>query len=245
MQTNWFKSWFNSPYYHILYNSRNQEEAELFIDQLCAFFKPAPESKMLDIACGKGRHSIYLNKKGFDVIGTDLSYASIRYARKFENPTLQFFVQDMRSLFYINYFDFALNLFTSFGYFDSDKDHINALKSFAKSLKKDGLLVMDYMNSEKIAKNLVPNEIKIINGITFTISRKILNSKIIKLIEFTDQNQNFSFTEEVQAFTLADFERLFTAAGLQICHTFGDYSLQLFDKKQSDRLIFICKKAIC
>lgn len=244
MQTNWFKSWFNSPYYHILYNSRNQEEAELFIDKLCDFLKPAPNSKMLDIACGKGRHSIYLNKKGFDVIGTDLSYASIRFAKKFENSTLQFFVQDMRNLFYINYFDFALNLFTSFGYFDTDKDHINALKSFAKSLKKDGLLVMDYMNSEKIARNLVPNEVKVIDGIMFTISRKITNSKIIKSISFSDKNQNFSFSEEVMAFTFSDFERLFKAAGLQICHTFGDYDLNPFDVNQSDRLIFICKKTV-
>ena len=245
MQTIWFKSWFNSPYYHILYNSRNQVEAEHFIDKLCDFLKPAPESKMLDIACGKGRHSIYLNKKGFDVIGTDLSYASIRFAKKFENPTLQFFVQDMRNLFYINYFDFALNLFTSFGYFDTDKDHINALKSFTKSLKKDGLLVLDYMNSEKIAKHLVPNEVKLIDGITFTISRTISDSKIIKSISFNDKNQNFSFNEEVMAFTQSDFERLFTAAGLQICHTFGDYELNPFNVNQSDRLIFICKKTVC
>ena len=245
MQTDWFKSWFNSPYYHILYNARNQEEAELFIDNLCNFLKPAPDSKMLDIACGKGRHSVYLNKKGFDVTGTDLSYASIRFAKKFENPTLQFFVHDMRNLFYINYSDFAFNLFTSFGYFDTDKDHINALKSFAKSLKKDGLLVMDYMNSDKIARNLVPNEVKVIGEITFTISRKIVDSKIIKSIAFSDKSQNFSFTEEVRAFRLTDFERLFAAAGLQISRTFGDYDLNPFDVNQSDRLIIICKKTGC
>lgn len=242
IEKNWFQSWFNSPYYHILYNTRNEAEAEFFIDKLCEFLKPANDAKMLDIACGKGRHSIYLNKKGFDVIGTDLSYASIRFAKKYENPKLEFFVQDMRNLFYINYFDFAFNLFTSFGYFDTDNDHIKALKSFRKSLKKEGLLVLDYLNSEKIAQNLVPTETKIIEGITFNINRKIENHKIVKTISFTHQNKDYSFTEEVQAFNFTDFERLFTAAGLQIVNTFGDYNLNPFNSNQSDRLIFICKK---
>lgn len=238
----WFENWFNSPYYHILYNSRNEAEAELFIDKLCVFLKPNSNAKMLDIACGKGRHAVYLNKKGFDVIGTDLSYASIRFAKKFENPKLQFFVQDMRNLFYINYFDFAFNLFTSFGYFDTDNDHINALKSFRKSLNKNGILVLDYLNSEKIAQNLVPTETKIIEGISFNISRKILKNKIVKTINFNDKNREYCFTEEVQAFTKPDFEKLFTTAGLQICHIFGDYNLNTFEITKSDRLIFICKK---
>lgn len=239
---NWFELWFNSPYYHILYNSRNEAEAELFIDKLCAFLKPTNDAKMLDIACGKGRHSLYLNKKGFDVTGTDLSYASIRFAKKFENSKLSFFVQDMRNLFYINYFDFAFNLFTSFGYFDTDNDHIKALKSFRKSLKKDGLLVLDYLNSKKISQNLIPTETKKIEDITFNINRKIVNYKIVKTISFTHQNKDFCFTEEVKAFSYTDFEKLFTAAGLQIVNTFGDYNLAPFDTNKSDRLIFICNK---
>lgn len=245
MQKNWFQSWFNSPYYHLLYRSRNNTEAEFFIDNLCAFLKPPLNAKIIDIACGKGRHAIYLNKKGFDVIGTDLSYASIRFAKKFENNTLQFFVQDMRNLFYINYFDFAFNLFTSFGYFDKDADHINALKSFRKSLNKNGLLVLDYLNAEKIAQHLIPEEVKQIEDITFYIKRNIADGKIIKNINFTAQQKNYAFTEQVKDFRLADFKRLFNAAGLEISHTFGDYNLNPFVATQSDRLIFICKKTGC
>ncbi|TAF44290.1 MAG: class I SAM-dependent methyltransferase [Sphingobacteriales bacterium] len=245
MQKNWYKTWFNSPFYHLLYNARNTTEAEFFIDNLCAFLHPPINAKIIDIACGKGRHAVYLNKKGFEVIGTDLSYASISFAKTFENSKLQFFVQDMRSLFYINYFDFAFNLFTSFGYFDTHADHVKALKSFAKSLNKNGLLVLDYMNAEKIAQNLVTNEVKTINDITFTIERKIADGKIIKNIHFTALQNDYAFSEEVSDFRLADFTNLFYAAGLQICHTFGDYSLNPFVASQSDRLIFICKKTEC
>ena len=157
--------WFNSPYYHILYSQRNDAEAEFLIDNLTAYLKPALHSRILDIACGRGRHSVYLNKKGFDVTGIDLSEQSIKYAKQFEQKHLHFFVHDMRKLGYINYYDIALNLFTSFGYFDTEKDHVNALKSFRKSIKEDGTVVIDYFNTQKIISNLTHRETKTVEGI--------------------------------------------------------------------------------
>jgi SAM-dependent methyltransferase len=242
MPKKWFQNWFNSPYYHILYKQRDDEEAELFIDNLCSFLKPDKNSRILDIACGRGRHSIYLNKKGFDVTGIDLSFSNIKYAHQFENPKLHFFVHDMRHLFYINYFDLSLNLFTSFGYFNTDTEHIKALKSFKKTLKNDGRLVLDYMNSQKIINKLVSREVKEIDGISFNISRKVVDGIIIKTIDFIHRNKSYSFKEKVKAYSLTDFEKLFAAAGLQICHTFGDYNLQEFDINNSERLILIAKK---
>lgn len=243
MPKKWFQNWFNSPYYHILYKQRDDEEAEFFIDNLCNFLKPSEDSLMLDIACGKGRHAIYLNKKGYDVTGIDLSVASIKYAQQFENKKLNFFVHDMRRLFYINYFDFVFNLFTSFGYFETDNEHVNALKAFRKALKKDGKLVFDYMNSQKIINKLVPSEVKSVDGIDFHINRFVENGKIVKTIDFKHKNKKYAFKEEVRDFKLHDFERLFNAAGLEICNIFGDYNLNDFDINQSDRLIFVCKKS--
>ncbi|HXH99992.1 MAG TPA: methyltransferase domain-containing protein [Sphingobacteriaceae bacterium] len=242
MSKKWYQNWFNSPYYHILYHQRNDNEAEFFIDNLLTFLKPSPHSKLLDIACGRGRHSTYLNKKGFDVTGIDLSYSSIKYAQQFENEKLGFFVHDMRYLFYINYFDIGFNLFTSFGYFDTEKDHVNALKTFRKSLKKDGLLVLDYFNSAKILKNLVEEEVKHIDGIDFHISKMIKDGKIIKTISFEHKHRQFSYQEKVKAFNLLDFERMFDRSGFKISHHFGDHMLNEFDAEKSDRLIFICKK---
>jgi len=243
MQRKWFQYWFNSPYYHILYQQRNDAEAEFFIDNLTNFLKPAPDSKMLDIACGKGRHSIYLNKKGFDVTGIDLSAQSIKHAKAFENNKLHFLVHDMRRLFYINYFDVALNLFTSFGYFDTEKEHVNALKTFRKCLKAEGLLVIDYFNTEKIIRNLNSCETKSLDGITFNITKNVVEGKIIKKINFEDKHKTYNFEERVQAFSLEDFQRMLTKAGMIIQNTFGNYELNSFDESNSDRLILICKKA--
>jgi len=243
MQRKWFQYWFNSPYYHILYSQRNDEEAEFLIDNLSSYLKPAPNSRILDIACGRGRHAIYLNKKGYDVTGIDLSEQNIRYAKQFEQKHLHFFVHDMRKLSFINYFDISLNLFTSFGYFETEKDHVNALKSFCKGLKPDGTLVVDYFNTIKILRNLTQKEIKTVEGIEFQLNKFVSEGKIIKHINFEHRNKDYAFEERVQAFTLADFERMMEKSGLKIEKTFGSYSLQDYDENKSDRLILVCKKA--
>lgn len=244
MQRKWFQYWFNSPYYHILYSQRNDAEAEFLIDNLSAYLKPAADSRILDIACGRGRHSIYLNKKGYDVTGVDLSEQSIKFAQQFEQKNLHFFVHDMRKLSFINYFDIALNLFTSFGYFETEKEHVSALTSFRKSLKHDGTLVIDYFNTQKIIKNLTQRETKTMDGIEFHLHKFVADGKIIKHINFEHRNKAFAFEERVQAFQKEDFERMLLKSGLEIKETFGNYALEPFDETKSDRLILICKK-IC
>ncbi len=242
MQRKWFQFWFNSPYYHILYSQRNDAEAEFLIDNLFAWLKPPTHARVLDIACGRGRHSIYLSKKGYDVTGIDLSEQSIKYAQQFENKHLHFFVHDMRRLSYINYYDVAINLFTSFGYFETEKEHINALKSFRKGIKADGTLVLDYFNTEKILKNLTHQETKHLEGIEFNLHKFVAEGKIIKHINFEHKGKAFAFEERVQAFTLEDFERMLFKSGLQLSAKFGSYGLDEFDALKSDRLILVCKK---
>ncbi len=243
MQRKWFQNWFNSPYYHILYSQRNDAEAELLMDNLLAYLKPSANSKILDIACGRGRHSIYLNKKGYDVTGIDLSEQNIKYAQQFEQKNLHFYVHDMRRLSYINYFDIALNLFTSFGYFETEKEHLSALKAFRKSLKGDGILVMDYFNTRKIINNLTNQETKIIDGIEFHLHKFVADGKIIKHINFEHKLKTYAFEERVQAFLLEDFKRMFEKSGLEIIEIFGGYNLEPYNENTSDRLILICKKS--
>ncbi len=239
----WYHNWFNSPYYHILYKQRDDEEAELFIDNLCAKLMPNKEAYLLDIACGRGRHAIYLNKKGYDVTGIDLSGENIKHAAIHENKHLHFYVHDMRNLFYINHFDIAFNLFTSFGYFANKRDNNKAISAFAAALKPGGKLVLDFMNAHKIVNSLVIKETKTSDGIVFHINRKVENGFIVKEITFTDKDKHFAFKEEVQALEQADFEAYFTTNGLIVEAIYGDYDLHVFDKQQSDRLIFVCKKA--
>jgi SAM-dependent methyltransferase len=99
----WFEDWFNTPYYHILYKDRDYKEAENFISNLTKELKLPTHSSIIDLACGKGRHSVFLNQLGFEVLGVDLSEESILHNKQFENsasPKLEFKVHDMRNELY-------------------------------------------------------------------------------------------------------------------------------------------------
>ena len=111
-KTCWFENWFDSEYYDLLYNNRNFEEAELFISNLLNYLKVPAGSKILDLGCGKGRHSIFLNGKGLDVLGVDLSPNSIEKAKQFETANLKFKVGDMRESQGFAEFDYVFNLFS-------------------------------------------------------------------------------------------------------------------------------------
>jgi len=238
----WFENWFDSPYYHILYKHRNHKEAELFIDNLTGLLKPLNDARFLDLPCGKGRHSIYLNKKGYDVTGVDLSPESISHASQHENEKLHFFVHDMRRPFRINYFDYVLNLFTSFGYFKNERDDMAVIDAVYKALKPTGIFVLDFLNIQKIVGNLVQKESQIIDDITFNINRKTENNFIVKDIQFSDNGKNYHFQERLKMLTLTDFEKYFSVKKLKILHLRGNYQLEQFDEQTSDRLIIIAQK---
>ncbi|HRO43413.1 MAG TPA: methyltransferase domain-containing protein [Flavipsychrobacter sp.] len=242
-QVDWFESWFGSPYYHILYEHRDTLEAQAFVEELINYLQPLQQSTMVDIACGEGRYSIQLAGHGFDVTGIDLSHASIEKAKKSERKNLQFFVHDMRFPFYINYFDYAFNFFTSFGYFATQRDHLMAAKSFGKGLKKGGLLVVDYLNREYSLSNLIAEEFVQRNQYEFHLKRKLENDHFIKDIYFNDSdNRPRHFKESVAAFTLSDFIQMFKKAGLSLIGTFGDYQLSSYHPLDLPRMIMIFKK---
>jgi len=239
---NWFNSWFNTPYYHLLYKDRNEQEADFFLTNLLSYLKPLKTDKFLDVACGKGRHAISIHQKGYDVEGIDLSIESIEYANKFSKKGLSFSHHDMRQIFRKEEFDYVLNLFTSIGYFKSRDENQEAINAMSKNLKKGGKVIIDFMNSKKVIHELVKKEIKKVDHISFEINRKINNGIIIKDIRFKDNNNIYHYQERVHALELFDFKCFFEKAGLKILNLWGDYSLNDFDSIHSPRLILIAQK---
>lgn len=240
-QKEWFASWFDTSYYHTLYRSRDDEEANRFIRNLLSFLSLPNEAKVLDLACGKGRHAITLSEYGLNVTGADLSANSIQLAKSAENKRLKFLVHDMR-LPLADKFDAVFNLFTSFGYFDDLKDNEKVIQSVNQMLNARGIFVIDFMNAFKVVESLVPAEVKTVDGITFSISRKFDGQHIFKNIQFSDEGQNFDYTERVQFLIEKDFRNLLVANGFEIIDLFGDFDLHPFEKETSDRLIIIAQK---
>jgi SAM-dependent methyltransferase len=237
---NWFTSWFDSPYYHILYKERNYREAQVFMDNLTQYLNLPEKAKVLDLACGKGRHAIYLSQLGYKVLGADLSENSIAEARKNSTTNLSFEVHDMREPF-SEKFDAIFNLFTSFGYFEDEADNLKTLRAIKESLSDNGFAVIDFMNVNQVIETLVPEEIKTVDQIDFHIKRYLKERHIYKEISFEHHGESYHFTEKVSAFSLKDFENMMEEAGIYLLDIFGDYQLKKFHKTNSERLIMIFK----
>ncbi len=241
MTKDWFEEWFNTSYYHTLYKNRDEQEAIRFIDRLCEFLEIKPKAKILDLACGKGRHSIHLAKKGFTTTGVDLARQSIVKAKQTELTNVNFEVHDMRKVYKKDEFDFVFNLFTSFGYFENQDDNIDVLKGVTLNLTENGLFVLDFMNASKVIKNLIAEESKQLEGITFNLKRSYDGVNIRKDIYLKDNDKNYHFQERVSAFNLHDIKTMAALADLKIINTFGDYNLNSFEEKTSDRLILVMR----
>lgn len=238
----WFESWFDSPYYHLLYAHRDEEEARSFLSRLSEHLHIPEGAVILDAACGKGRHAITLASMGFRVEGIDLSCRNISEAKKQEHPHLHFKEWDIRKVYIENHFDYVFNLFSSFGYFKDDADDRRVIESFARNLKPGGILVLDYINSEQAVKQLKPREIIPRGDIQFHVQKKIANGFIIKTIEFLGSDGHHQFEECLKLINLRQFEEMFSAAGFELIHLYGDYELNEFQPSSSPRLIMTARR---
>lgn len=244
-QTQWYEEWFNSPFYHKLYFERDEREAEAFILQLADHLQLKPDSRLLDVACGKGRHSKIFARLGLDVTGIDISPASIEYARQSGSDHLHFFVHDMRLPFWGNYFDYAVNFFTSFGYFRTRREHDAAIRTISRSLKPGAVFVIDYLNVHYAEDHLVPRESKQLDGTVYEIKRWQDDSHFFKMIKVSDPSLTtpFECTETVAKFSLGDFTDMLSYQDMQVQEVFGNYDLQGYDVSKTPRLIIVARKA--
>lgn len=245
MKHAWFESWFNSPYYHILYQHRDDKEAELFIDHLYQHLNISPSHSILDLACGAGRHSVFMASKGNPVMGVDLAPNSIEEAKakaieKGLNHLVQFRVADMRQFQLELRFDFIFNLFTSFGYFDTKQENEAVLACVKKHLQPNGFLVIDYLNSKQVRAKGEERYTKELSGIEFSIHKYFEHDFVIKEIKINDQGKRSEFKEKVQLFEPHELENMLENAGLKIQGHYGDYLLHPYQDDAS-RSILIAK----
>lgn len=238
IKKDWFVSWFDTSYYHILYKDRDDTEAQIFMQNITSFLKLPHQTHILDLACGKGRHSVFLNSLGYKVTGVDLSENNISAANSKANDRLNFKVHDMRDS-YAEKYDAIFNLFTSFGYFEEDAIDINVLKNIKNGLHQNGIAVVDFLNVAIVADGLISDELKTVDQIDFRIHKKIENGFIIKEISFEDKGHKHSYIERVKYIDLDKFTTYFEKAGLKIKHVFGDYDLSAYKENNSKRLIFV------
>lgn len=243
----WFEEWFDSPLYEKLYANRNEEEASLLADLIEAEIPAKNYPHILDLGCGRGRHSITLARRGYDVVGIDLSDEAIKKARsKAQEQNLDnvlFKIGDMRKPLF-HEFDAVVNLFTTFGYFLDDSENKKVLKSVNRMLKQDGLFLIDFMNAIYVKNNLNPKGSGQYGDYSYQIERVIKNNMVFKTIRFSGGNLNtpVEYVERVKLYDLEWFREHLVKQGFSLKKVYGDYKGGEFIPESSSRLLIIAQK---
>lgn len=240
----WFEKWFDSPLYEKLYANRDEAEAEELVELLVRQLELDECSKILDLGCGRGRHSINLNKRGYRVKGIDLSEQAIETAKEKANnlglENITFEVRDMRVPL-PQKFDAIVNLFTTFGYFKDDEENASVFDSVKSMLRPGGTFVLDYLNAANVKETYQPQDEGEFQGIGYHIERYIKEDAIYKDIAFKGAPVNGErlYSERVKLYELDWFKREMGRRNLEIEHVFGDYQGNAFDAENSPRLLII------
>ena len=239
-KSEWHLDWFNSPFYHQLYKERDYSEATYFMNNLISRLQIDKNSSILDLACGRGRYSLYLSNIGYKVTGIDISKENISEAKKNKSDKLNYILHDMRQPLNQK-FDLILNLFTSFGYYQEDKDNISVIRSIKSNLNNEGKAVIDFFNIDYVLDNLIKYEEKTVDQTKFVINRYLENNLLIKDITIDSNNKQYKFQEKVKAYRVEDFLTMFKDCNIELKEKFGDYHFNSFNKDSSPRLIMVLK----
>jgi len=241
----WFEEWFDSPEYLKVYSHRNDSEADAFISMLTQRISLSPGAKILDMACGAGRHAIALAKSGFSVCGTDLSPFLLKNA--VENASaagveVEFLRQDIRSLNLNSTFDAALNLFTSFGYFLTNEENFGIFSTAYNILNPDGYFIFDFLNETFVRKSLSPFSRKLHPDCYIEQFRTIDNDRVNKEIIVQSGGALKRFSESVRLYSSTILQKEIEKRGFVVTEALGDYQGRQFVKDFSPRFIAICRK---
>ncbi len=236
----WYQNWFDSEHYLKLYHGRDYSEAEKLAKLICECTGIKSGSSVLDLGCGAGRHSIMFSKLGFQVTGYDLSRHLLLEAKSSsicQKTTLSLVRGDIRNLPFKSKFDLVLNIFTSWGYFESDLENLTVLKNAVSLKKTGGFFVFDFLNAEYLRKNLIPSSVTEFEGVTYSEERLIKDERVIKSIKFCDGNGEKCFKESVRLFNHDQIIEVFKETGVSNISLFGDYDGSRFEKSNSPRII--------
>ena len=238
-EANWYQNWFGKDYLKV-YSHRDQKDAQQLVELILSNIDLYKDSHILDIGCGQGRHLSIFAEKQYQITGVDLSPVLLRIAKKnhINNSFVQLIQADMRHLPLKSKFDLALNLFTSFGYFENDDENISVLKQIYSLLEDSGNFVFDYFNSDFVKKNLIPKHEEEIGNLIVEQERFIEDSRIKKKINLIKDGKKFTYFESVKLYSPDEILNMLQSVNLKMNKTYGDYNGSSFKDDSPRFLVF-------
>lgn len=235
----WYREWFGEEYLE-LYAHRDADEADLHLDFVAEVLQPRPPRAVLDLACGAGRHTAALARRGHRAVGVDLSLTLL--ARGEAGARVR---ADMRSLpFAAGAFDWVLNFFTSFGYFERERENFRVLEEMVRVLAPGGGFLIDLLNVDHAVAHLVPRERAERDGRSIEIERRYdrASRRLVKRIRVSAPGQPArTFVESVRAYREEEVAIGLRWAGLERLELFGNFRGERFHR-DSERLILVGRR---
>lgn len=241
----WYEGWFDSKAYDLVYAHRDEDEAEQLVDLIEDEVAPAPTAHIVDVGCGRGRHALIFAERGYTVTGVDLSPEAISEARlqaQEDGVDVTFEQGDMRTPYCDGCADGVVNLFTTFGYFETDAENLRALQAMSMALRPNGWFVQDFLNAPQVKDTLVPSTTRTVRGVTIQQERWIDDGRIKKRITLDHDDGIDTFFESVRLYTREDLVDMYPAADLELVDTYGSYD-GAPHTPDSPRLILFARKA--
>lgn len=242
--TEWYERSFGEDYL-LVYKHRDVQGAKREVHTMISWLGLPAGANVLDLCCGMGRHSMALVEAGYKVTGIDLSDVLLREAHNHDpEGRVTWLKGDMRKLPLEGGFDAVVNLFSSFGYFEEDTEHIKVLKEIRRVLKPGGQFIIDFLNPSYTVKHLVPHSERVDEGQQITEERSIQDGYVKKHIEIQSLDSSSSdeprrYLERIKLYNREDFTEMLTQSGLQLEHVYGGYGNIPYDPEVSSRMIMV------
>jgi SAM-dependent methyltransferase len=248
----WYKSFFEK-YYLDLYIPRGEKFKLSYVRKEIAFIKRVLDlpkgARILDLCCGHGRHLLPLAKMGYQMTGLDLSekaLAILAESAKNKKIKIRIIRSDMRKIPFESEFDAVINMFSAFGYLETDYEDFKVLKAVAKALKPGGKFLIDIMNRDWMLANFQPKSWEKI-GKLLVLEERIYDAKTHRLtvkIQILDEKGRWHKTAHThRVYSLGEIRKNLSKAGLKIIQAYGDTIGNKEFTRDSRRLVILATKA--
>jgi ubiquinone/menaquinone biosynthesis C-methylase UbiE len=232
---------FGKDYFKEYTSALTPEKTKQQVGAVIKLLKMKRGMKVLDLACGHGRHAIPLAKKGYKMTGLDLNGYFLQEAKKAAKKAkqkIQWIKSDMREIPFENEFDVVVNLFTSFGYLENDAEDQKVLHAVAKALKPKGKFLMNVASREWVTHNFVPRVWEELSDGSIVVTERKLNTVLGRMEDTrTRINKNGkkeSFTILCRMYTIPELVRMGKEVDLRFKGAYGeDGKPHTFDSKRT------------
>ena len=230
----------------VLFPPERIEGTPAEIDKIIDLLGLKPEQHILDLCCGVGRHSLELARRGYKVTGVDRTKLYLNKAMKqakAEKLDIEYIDEDMRRFARKESFDIVLNLFTSFSYFEDPNEDFQVLKNIYKSLKKGGLLLLELMGKEILARIFSERDWRRVGDMILLEERKVTRNWTWMVNRWTllKENKRIELDFSHRTYSAAELDALLKKAGFVHTVIYGDMEGSDYDQ-HAKRLVVVARK---